>query len=56
MAEKLDVEVTGQSKYQVANAIAIAILRKEGKDYDRTEYLRTIAQAIKALAGVEPGT
>jgi hypothetical protein len=55
MAEKLEAEFGGQSKYEVAHRIAINILRAEGKDdlKDRKLYLNAVAQAIKALSGIE---
>jgi hypothetical protein len=54
MAEKLEAEFGGQSKYEVAHRIAINILKAEGKDLkDRKLYLNTIAQAIVALSGAQ---
>jgi hypothetical protein len=56
MADKLEVEVTGQSKYEVAHKMAINILthmeKKKLSDVTRKEYLTAVAQAINALHSV----
>jgi hypothetical protein len=55
MADKPEVEVTGQSKYEVAHKIATNILRGEKKDpTDRKAYLNAIVDAIDALSGIRP--
>jgi hypothetical protein len=56
MADKLEVEVTGKSKYEVAHNVAINILtileKKKLSDVTRKEYLHTVADAIDALHGI----
>jgi hypothetical protein len=55
MANKLEVQVTGQSKYEVAHLVATNILRGEKKDpSDRKAYLNAIVDAIDALSGLRP--
>ena len=54
MADKVEAEIGGQSKYEVAHRIAVNIMKAEGKDFkDRKYYLNAVAQAIRALNGVE---
>jgi hypothetical protein len=56
MADKLDVQVTGRSKYEVAHQMAINILEVIGKkklnEVSRKDYLNAVSEAIDALAGV----
>jgi hypothetical protein len=52
MAEKLEAEFGGQSKYEVAHRMAMNALKAEGKDLkDRKVYFNAVAEAIRALAG-----
>lgn len=53
MAEKVEVEMGGQSKYEVAHRMALNILRNEGKEAkDRRTYFNAVADAIDALTGI----
>lgn len=56
MADKIDVDVTGKSKYEVAQMMAIQILFSvEGKDWKtmkRADYLNAVADSIEALSGI----
>jgi hypothetical protein len=56
VADKLDVQVTGKSKYEVAHEMAINILtvmeKKKYADITRKEYLTAVSQAIDALHAV----
>jgi hypothetical protein len=56
MADKLEVEVTGKSKAEVAHQMAIQILfsveSKKWGQFSRTEYLNAHADAVDALQGV----
>ena len=53
MADKLDVQVTGKSKYEVAHQMAINIIRAESKDVkERKAYFNAVAEAIDALSGI----
>ena len=58
MADKLDVEVTGKSKYEVAHLMATQILFSvENKKWDgitRQEYLKAHYDALRALEGYIP--
>ena len=57
MADKVEVEVTGQSKYEVAHRIAINILTAENGSVmksGRKAYLTTVVEAIDALSGIRP--
>jgi hypothetical protein len=54
-ADKIEVEVTGKSKYEVAHQIAFNILtvieKKKLEQVSRTDYLNAVADAIRALGG-----
>jgi hypothetical protein len=56
MAEKIDVQVTGKSKYEVAHLMAVQILtvieKKKLEQVTRQEYLNAHADASDALGGV----
>ena len=56
MADKIDVEVTGKSKYEVAHTIAHNIItiveKKKLSETSRKEYLNAVSEAIDALRGV----
>jgi hypothetical protein len=55
MAETINVEVTGKSKYEVAHLIAHNILVGEHgtlKTAGRKAYLTTIVDAMEALSGI----
>lgn len=58
MADKIDVEVTGKSKAQVAQEMArliLVTLEKKGAHFDgvtRKEYLKTVAQCVDALNAI----
>lgn len=58
MADKIDVDVTGKSKYEVAadmaRLILITIEDKNWKDISRKDYLAAVAQSIDALGGIHP--
>jgi hypothetical protein len=59
MADKIDVDVTGKSKYEVAQEMTRTILwtieRKEHfQGVTRQEYLTTVLQCVTALNGVNP--
>jgi hypothetical protein len=59
MADKIDVDVTGKSKYEVAQGMAYDILfrieEKNGwKAASRTEYLNAVVDSIQALSGSRP--
>lgn len=59
MAENLQVEVTGKSKYEVAHHMAIQMLisiekKKWGGGFSRQEYLRAHYDAMMVLSGIEP--
>jgi hypothetical protein len=58
MADKITVEMGGQSKYQVAHQIANNIItvidKKSIGQVTRVEYLSCVAEAIKALDGLLP--
>ena len=60
MAEKIEVEVTGKSKSEVAYEMArlIYVTLEQKSHYHgvtRNEYLKTIAQCVDALNGIPPG-
>ena len=56
MAEKIDVAVTGKSKYeaahQMAHLILVTIEGKEWKQVNRKDYLNAVSEAIDALGGI----
>jgi hypothetical protein len=57
VADKIDVDVTGKSKYEVAQDMArIILITLEQKPHyqgvTRKEYLRAVAQSIDALNGL----
>ncbi len=59
MADKIDVEVTGKSKFEVAQGMAFDILfRIEKKDgwgsTTRAEYLNAVVDSMLALGGSRP--
>lgn len=53
VAEKIDVEVTGKSKYEVAHQMAVQILtaieKKKWEQVSRQEYLEAHSQAVAGL-------
>ena len=55
MADKIEVEVSGKSKFEVAHLIAFNIITliegKNLKDVSRDHYLKTVSQAVQALQG-----
>jgi hypothetical protein len=57
MAENVQVEIGGQSKYEVAHRIAINIIKeiekKQLRDVTRQQYLHAVADAIDALQGIK---
>jgi hypothetical protein len=56
MADKIEVEVTGRSKYEIAHLMAMNVLRdcekKQLSAITRKDYFNAVADAIDALAGV----
>jgi hypothetical protein len=53
MADQLDVQVTGRSKFEIAHLMAINILQAEGKGLkDRKLYFNAVAEAMEALSGI----
>jgi hypothetical protein len=59
VADKIEVEVTGKSKSEVAYEMARLILstlenKDRYKDVTRNEYLKTVAQCVDALNGIGP--
>ncbi|MEH2501333.1 MULTISPECIES: hypothetical protein [unclassified Bradyrhizobium] len=57
MAERIDVEVTGKSQFEVAHEMARFILiNMEGrqvKSIKRHEFLHLVADCIEALRGIK---
>ena len=56
MADKVNVELGGKSKYEVAQMMARQILELEGKwdqKLTRQEYLATVLQCIGTLNGAK---
>ena len=55
MADRIDVDVTGKSKFEVAEEMAYHILinmeKKSWETVKREEYLQLIADCIDALSG-----
>ena len=55
MAEKLEVEVTGKSKYEIAHLMAYNIVtvidKKKLSEISRREYLKAVADSVQALQG-----
>jgi hypothetical protein len=55
MAEKIEVDVTGRSKHEIAHLMAIQILtvleKKKLEQVTRQEYLTAHADAVNALSG-----
>jgi hypothetical protein len=55
VAEKIEVDMTGRSKYDIAHLMAVQILtvieKKKLEQVSRTEYLNAHADAIIALNG-----
>ena len=54
--EKIEVEVTGRSKYEVAHIMAINMLTAENGGLmkaGRQAYLHAVADAIDALQGIK---
>jgi hypothetical protein len=55
VAEKIEVDVTGRSKYEIAHLMAVQILtvleKKKLEQATRQEYLNAHAEAIIALNG-----
>ena len=59
MADRIDVEVTGKSKYEVAYDMARLILvtlenKEHYKGVNRQDYLMAVYQSIAVLNGVRP--
>lgn len=58
MAEKVEVEIGGRSKSEIAHLIALNIIRdiegKSLKEFGRNEYLKVVWQATLALSGQHP--
>jgi hypothetical protein len=58
MSEKLEVEVTGKSKYEVAHQMAHNIIhlidKKKYADVSRQEYLRAVSESLTVLNGGWP--
>jgi hypothetical protein len=59
MAEKIEVEVTGKSKsevaYEMTRLIFISLEKKSHYEgVTRKEYLKTIVQCVDALNGIGP--
>ena len=57
MADKVNVELGGKSKYEVARSMAQSILELENKwgpQLTRQEYLKTVLQCIRVMNGIEP--
>lgn len=57
MADRIDVEVTGKSQYEVAHEMARSILinmeGRETKSIKRQEFLHLVADCIDALRGIK---
>ncbi len=53
MADKLDVEVTGKSKFQVAEEMARYILHsiERKQSITRNDYLKAVEQSLYVLSG-----
>jgi hypothetical protein len=53
MADRLDVDVTGKSKYQVAQEMAMTILvnieNKKFSEIKRLDYLEAVYQSMRVL-------
>lgn len=58
MSDKVQVEVVGKSKSEIAYAMAqlilISIENKNWENVKRDEYLRTVVQCVRALNGIDP--
>lgn len=58
MTEKVEVEMGGQSKYQIAHVIALNIIhqiqQKKLAQVTRKEYLQAVSDAIVVLNGGSP--
>ncbi|SIO06458.1 hypothetical protein SAMN05443247_01731 [Bradyrhizobium erythrophlei] len=59
MADEIDVEVTGKSKFEVAQGMAFDILfrieKKNGwESVSRADYLNAVVDSIYALGGSRP--
>jgi len=58
MADKIKVDVTGKSLYEVAESMATTILisieNKSWSKITRQEYLDTMLQCIRTLHGLPP--
>jgi hypothetical protein len=52
---KMELEVTGKSRYEVAHRMAINILtvieKRKWQEISRQQYLDAVAQAVTALGG-----
>ncbi|MEZ0061437.1 hypothetical protein ABIF26_006980 [Bradyrhizobium elkanii] len=57
MADRIDVDVTGKSKYEVAHEMARYILlnleSRETKSIKRHEFLHLVADCIDTLNGIK---
>lgn len=57
MADNVNVELGGKSKYEVAHTIAVQIItvieKKKLGDVSRQHYLHTVADAIDALRAIK---
>ena len=59
MADKVEVEVTGRSKYEIAHLIAVNILQAENGGImkgGRKAYLRAVYEAMEVLSRNEAPT
>lgn len=57
MADKVNIELGGKSKYEVARSMAQQILELENKwgpQLTREEYLKTVLQCTHVLSGIQP--
>jgi hypothetical protein len=56
VAEKIEVEVVGKSKYEVAHTMAYNIItlidKKKIGEVSRAEYLKAVRDSIMALEGI----
>jgi hypothetical protein len=55
MADKVEVEVGGASKYEIAHLMALNILtvieKKKLADVPRADYLKAVSLSVQALQG-----
>jgi len=59
MPEKINIQVSGKSKYEIAHEMAIQILlnveKKSWGDFNRIDYLQAHRDALRILDGGYPG-